>query len=210
MNTLPRHFQLCWMDKGELSYAAISRDGSILAQKAYTNGDFDIIVHELLSKVQITDTKVQFNQGSHRFFILHNNNGINTIIACNSECSQENGFSLLDQINLFVVNNFRQEWLTAENFSLQTDFDSYVSGLHTSIFGNADELNIDDSNVMVDNIQMDALEKTILNNSHNDDIKDKYLRATKSLKLKLLFRQNWYLFVAIIVLLLIIILILAI
>ena len=188
-----------------ISYSAISRDNVILAQYTSENGDFDCILNKILSQIEITNPKIQFDQDGHRFYILHNENGINTTIATDSEYPPENCLKYLDQINLFVVNNYKKEWDKANAYTLGNDFKKYIEDLFLKNSIQTKNETENEEIPIIEEIKMDALEQTILSPSESENITEKFYKTARNLKIKQFIKQNWFLFAGLFIVIIIII-----
>ena len=145
----------------DIEYLAVTRDTTILAQCAAEDGDFDVLVNEILQMPDLTNPKIQIDKQGHRFYILHNEKGLNVITSCSPETESGDAFGVLEHVYRSFLVSFSSEWLTASAFSLQREFEPQLRQTiesHSSHFSNSLSLKEDSSSIV-----MTALENSILN-----------------------------------------------
>lgn len=192
------------MRKG-ISYVAVAHDSNILAQCALGDGDFDVTIHEILSKVKISEQKIQFDVSEHRFFLLHDENGLNIVVACSPQSSQDEAFIFLEKIKQNFLTNF-PAWQSAAAYSLQSNFETQLRSLADS----ATKICENNEEEEIEKIEMDALEKSILTATSEDyaqinkDRTKRFDYMASLTKMKVAVKEYWPFFLGVIIIVLVI------
>lgn len=192
---------------------AITRNNVILAQCTFNADDYDVIVSEILSKVDLQNTRIQFDRNEHRFFILHNQNGLNSIVSTDTTFDSSLAFVILEDIARAFMASYSASLPTAEAFSLQQDFEAQMKQIALTRCQQAKVEKIQNNVEETKEVMMDALEKAILRGNNLDDMGQKtdsisekaavFRRTSNTLKIRLFIRKYIYVFIGIFVLLLV-------
>lgn len=198
----------------EIEYAAITYNRVILVQYAHNSGDFDLIINEILSKLSIEAPRSMFDQENHRFFLLHNSDGVNAIIASSINSDSSIAFGLLEEVLRVFRNSYPVLKSTYEPFSLQSDFEKQLKRLVTDRFSSKTKKIIENLEE-TQGIMMTALENEIMRGDLLNEVNYKaigitdtassFRREAQAVQLQVLFHKyrNYIVTAGIIVILLV-------
>ena len=81
-----------------ISYVAVARNTTILAQDAISGGNFDQWATEILGQINPSQNQIMTEKGNYRFFVVHDNSGLNIICAASSTFQGKQAFDFLDDV----------------------------------------------------------------------------------------------------------------
>ena len=191
----------------EIYYAAVTRNSTILAQYATAEGNFDVLVTQILYKTVLRDRRIQIEKNENRYFILHNSNGLNVIMCCSEYAPPTNAFNILEQISSIFLSKFSGVWLSASSNQLQNDFYDDLKRI----------IDIDESQKKINKIKnnleetqeimMDALEQSIIRSGSLSEMEERaqsldagakeFSRTARNIKIKMFCEKFKYIFIAI-------------
>ena len=193
----------------DIEYLAVTRGSTILAQCAAGDGDFDVLTNEILTTSDLKNPRIQVDKGGHRFFILHDEKGLNVITSCSPETESGDAFGVLEHVYRSFLVSFSNEWSTATAFSLQREFEPQLRQTidsHTSSFSNSLNPNEDSSAAV-----LSALESSIITGDsistryEQDKAQSQYSARRSNLKLKMFVKKYKWIFAVLILLFVILI-----
>lgn len=140
------------MSKGVL-YAAISFKDKILVQSTFSSGDFDFVIVNILQNINLSHERTKFNKDNSLFYILHNTKDLNIIISCDNDFDEDEAFKILSDIRTDFLANYPNEWISAESYAFQHDYESQI----TQIVNRCKNMSFEP----IESISMDKLESSI-------------------------------------------------
>lgn len=182
----------------EINYLAVTHNSTILAQYAVDNGDFDVLVNEIISGTEIKNPRIQVDKGGYHFFIFHNDKGLNVVASCSRETEPGDAFGVLESIFRSFIASYANEWTTANAFKYQSSFEPNLRReieIHSNKKSEPAPITKVDFNLNEDDVQSQYDPEEISNVQTR--------RSNK--KLELFIRRYKWVFLAIIILLIILI-----
>lgn len=107
-------------------YGCVARETTILSQCALSSGNFDVIVHDILLRVDKEQTRSTYDQNRIRFFILSDRTGLNFVVSGPSSIKSEDAFSTLADIQRRFTMKFARLWQNATPYQFQNEFESEI------------------------------------------------------------------------------------
>ena len=195
----------------DIEYLAVTRGSTILACCAAGDGDFDVITNEILTSSEIKNPRIQIDKGGHRFFILHDDKGLNVVISCSPETESGDAFGVLKHVYRSFLVSFSSEWMSATAYSLQREFEPQLRQTidsHTSSYSNSLNPQEDSSAIVMSALESSILSGDSISTRFEQDKQQLNLPAKRgNLKLKMFVKKYKWLF-AILILLFVILIIL--
>ena len=189
----------------EFLYSCISRNNVILAQYAFSSGDFDIIVSQILSKAHFKDHRIRMDKEDYHFFILHNDNGINVIICSTTSANSDITFRTLEQIYSAFLSKFSDKYVDAKQYQFDSEFNKDIQQIIANNMQTEKIKSIQQNLEIAKDSMMDSLEQTLIRDEKLNDLSNKasilddsaqhFRREANSLRIKMLFeRYKWLIF----------------
>ena len=201
-----------------ISYVAIARNTTILAQDAISSGNFDQWATEILGQINPTQNQIMTDKGQYRYFIIHDQSGLNVICAASSTLQGKLAFDFLDDVQKRFNLQYARSWKNAPAFGMQQEFSTQ---LHSLLQGaNDDKIRQIKSNLAeAQGTMTEAMQQALLRGDKIDTMSQKadvlannakdYERSATRVKRKMCWEKyRWYLIGAIIVVIVIIIIVL--
>lgn len=156
-------------------YAAIARKSTILAQFANANGNFDVLITEVLQKINIRDNQFVCERNGHKIFIQRyedinesensDNSNLYFILIGSLNCQPNECFNILDKIQRSFLLRYSRVWQNCASYGLNKEFSGELSN-----FLNTSQLKLqqiknnlnDAQDMMSDNMQKALLRNTQL------------------------------------------------
>lgn len=187
-----------------ISYLAITRNATILAQCAIESGDFDTIVSDILAKSHLQNQRIQIDRGGYRFYIYHNKNGINTLMGCDQSVQSTHAFSILEHIYKQFVVSFPFEWGDAEPFEFQGEFEPQMRQIYENFKNNDSNSGTSDKDLQNKSSVMTSLQNTLLQGDSLKNLQPKaepkidrsVHRSARWLQRRMFFQKFKYHFIA--------------
>jgi len=115
-------------------YGAIARQDVIIAQYAAAGGNFDVVVADILKQVSEKNAQLAYRDGSHTYFLLHDDTNLNIIIAGSPSAQTQDANELLSKIQrTFLTNPSVRTWREVPPYGLQNEFSDHIRDLMTSM-----------------------------------------------------------------------------
>ena len=114
-------------------FAAIARQDVIICQYAAKGGNFDVIIGEMLKRQNIRDAQFAFEKAQHKYFVLHDESGLNFIVVGPLSTQQSAAFQFLQKVQrAFIMNSPRRSWDEIPPYGMQNEFSSKLNQLMES------------------------------------------------------------------------------
>lgn len=110
-------------------YAAVTRGETILCQCATASGNFDVTVMDIIKKLNPGDSRFQCERQNLRYFLLHDDNGLNFIIVGQIDAQAGGAFDILQDIKRRFTVQFGRQWPTAPAFGMQQEFSPQLESI---------------------------------------------------------------------------------
>ena len=186
----------------DIQYLAITRDSTILAECAVEGGDYDILVNEILTSTEVKNPRIQFDKAGHRFYILHNEKGLNVIMVSSTFAETEDAFGVLEHVYRSFLISFSSKWFTASQLSLQREFEPqlrqtiYSHSSHIPTPLNYDE---DSSAIVMSTFERNLLDDDAISTQIEDSQNNLaiHFKNPQNVKFKMFFSKYKWVFAAI-------------
>ncbi|EAY00251.1 Synaptobrevin family protein [Trichomonas vaginalis G3] len=202
-----------------INYAAVCRGNTILAQAAITSGNFDSAIVDIIGKMDPNQSQVMTEKGQYRYFVIHDQQGLNFIAAGATSVQAKLAFEFLENVQKRFNLQYARMWRIVPAYGMQQEFGSQIQSLITST--NNDKIRTIKSNIAATQETMtEAMQNALLRGDKIETMNEKaevmaanakeYERSATRVKRKMCWeRYRWYLIgiVCVIVLILIIVLI---
>lgn len=114
-------------------YAAIACNDVILVQHAISGGNFDVTIGDMLKRQNPRDATYAFEKGQHKYFVLHEESGLNFIVVGSLATQQQFAFTFLQRVQqAFFLNYSRRAWKDVRPYGLQSEFSDNLKQLMTA------------------------------------------------------------------------------
>ena len=190
-------------------YSCVSRNNVILAQYAFSGGDIDITVSQILSKAHFKDHRIRMDKEDNHFFILHNDNGINVIICSTTSSNSDKTFRILEQIYASFLSKFSDKFIDAQQYQFDAEFSKDIRQIIETNMQNEKIKTIQENIEIAKDTMMNNLEQTLIRDAALPELMDKasslgnraetFAREAKSLRLKMLFQKYKWVVLAVII-----------
>lgn len=127
------------MSSSSYEYAAVARDTTILAQFANVSGNFDVLVTEILQKINIRENQFVCERNGHKIFIQKytdldnsdNSNGFNLyfILVCTINSQTNDAYSVLDKIQRSFLLRYSRSWQNCASYGLNKEFSGELNNI---------------------------------------------------------------------------------
>lgn len=201
-----------------ISYAAVCRNNTILAQAAISSGNFDSAIMEIIGHLNPNESQVMTEKGQYRYFVIHDQQGLNFIAAGSPQIQAKVAFEFLENVQKRFNLQYARTWRTVPAYGMQQEFGSQIQSLITST--NNDKIRTIKSNIAATQETMtEAMQNALLRGDKIETMNEKadmmaanakeYERSATRVKRKMCWeRYRWYLIGAIIAVLVLFFLIL--
>lgn len=163
-------FRIICQKNMSICYIAITRNKTFLAQHAIDSGDFDTIVSDILSKSSLQNQRIQIDKTGFRFYIYHNKNGLNTVLACDQTVQSAQAFSILEHVYRSFIVSFPFEWAEAEPFEFQTEFEQQIIQIYESYLSQADKQKFSDKESRKKQSTLTSMQNALLQGDNLADL----------------------------------------
>ena len=199
-----------------ISYVAIARNTTILCQDAISSGNFDQWATDILGQINPSQNQIMTEKGQYRFFVIHDQSGLNVICAASSTLQGKIAFDFLDTVQKRFNLQYARTWKNATAFGMQQEFSTQLHSLLQS--SNDDKIRqIKDNLSSAQNTMTDAMQQALLRGDKIDTMSQKadvlannakdYERSATRVRRKMcLEKYKWY-FIGIIIVVVVIIII---
>lgn len=104
-------------------FSAIARQNVIIVQYATRGGNFDVTIGEMLKRQTTRDSQFAFEKGSHKYFVLRDDSGLNFIVVGPISTQQSVAFQFLQKVQrAFLINHPRKSWTDIPAYGMQNEF----------------------------------------------------------------------------------------
>ena len=193
-------------------YIAITRGSTILVQYATSGGNPDILINEIILSLKKGETKATREKGQQRFFILHDEVGLNFILIGQLNSKFDDSFRILTEIQRKFLLQFSRNWINCPPFGYQQEFSHQLKSFIENS-SNSKILEIKNNLQEIQNSMTDSLEKTLLRGENINKLEDstlklsdnsnEYLRTSENLRRKLFFEKYKFLIIILLIILII-------
>ena len=201
-----------------ISYVAVARNTTILAQDAISGGNFDQWATEILGQINPSQNQIMTEKGNYRFFVVHDASGLNFICAASSTLQGKLAFDFLDDVQKRFNLQYSRTWRNAPAFGMQQEFSTTLHSLLQS--SNDDKIRQIKSNLAdAQNSMTEAMQQALLRGDKIDTMSQKadvlannakdYERSATRVKRKMCWEKyRWYILGAILVIIVILVIVL--
>ena len=167
------------MESCPYEYAAVARNSTILAQFANANGNFDVLITEVLQKINIPENQFVCERNGHKIFIRRYEDindsdessdkfNLYFILVTTLNCIPNESYNILDKIQRSFLLRYSRNWKNCASYGLNKEFSGELSNIINSqqikLQQIKDNLN-DTQETMTNNMQ-----KVLLRNNQLEDL----------------------------------------
>lgn len=201
-----------------ISYVAIARNTTILAQDAVASGNFDQWTTDILAQINPSQNQIMTEKGQYRFFIIHEQSGLNVVCAASSTVQGKIAFDFLDDVQKRFNLQYARTWKNATAFGMQQEFSSQLHALLTQ--ANDDKIRRIKSNIAeAQETMTEAMQSALLRGDKIENMSQKadvlannakdYERSATRVKRKMCWEKyRWYLIGVVLFIIIILIIVL--
>lgn len=110
-------------------YSAVARGDMILAQHATSSGNFDVIICDILRRMNPKENHITTERSSNKFYILHNESNLNFVVAGPVTLQASEAFEFLTKVERLFIMKFSRVWKEAAPYGLHTEFSPSLKSL---------------------------------------------------------------------------------
>lgn len=153
-------------------FAAVLRDKTMLALYAIGSGNHDVVTQEIINSIDPGDKQITREKGNKRYYVIHDNGGLNFIVGTDLYVSSHEAFTFLQNLQRKFVLQYSRQWKTAHIYQMQQEFSPQIK----SMMDNKSTQKIDQikENLEETSIHMThAFEQALLRESTLGELEDK-------------------------------------
>ena len=214
----PSMFLLISHKMSRISYAAVARNTTILVQDAISGGNFDQWTTDILGQINPSQNQIMTEKGQYRFFVIHDQSGLNVICAANSTLQGKLAFDFLEDVQKRFNLQYARSWKNATAFGMQQEFSAQLHSLLQN--SNDDKIRQIKSNIAdAQSTMTEAMQSALLRGDKIESMSQKadvlannakdYERNATKVKRKMCWEKyRWYLLGVIIAIIVILVIVL--
>lgn len=169
-------------------YSAVARNTTILAQFANSNGNFDVLVTEILQKINIPENQFVCERNGHKIFIQRyndisdsddsGNSNLYFILVCTLNCQPNDSYSILDKIQRSFLLRYSRSWQNCASYGLNKEFSGELSSILNTQQMKLQQ--IKENLNTTQEIMSDNMQKALLRNTALEDLNQSASEITQS------------------------------
>jgi vesicle-associated membrane protein 7 len=103
-------------------FAAVAREKTILALYATSGGNADVVTLEILGGIEPGETRATREKGQSRYFVIHDNGGLNFIVGGSAKIPPDEAFSFLQGLQRKFLLQYPRTWKNSPIYGMQQEF----------------------------------------------------------------------------------------
>lgn len=157
--------------QGGFDYTAVAHNDVIMAQYAASGGNFDVTIGEMLKRQNPRDTNYAFEKNQHKYFVLHDDSGLNFIVVGSLATQQQFAFTFLQRVQqAFFLNYARRAWKDVRPYSLQGEFSDNLKQLMNAASKDSKIEKIRANLAETQEVMQDSMQKVLLRGNQLDTL----------------------------------------